>query len=127
MAAHRGTRPSVAVLLLLLGAAVGVASVLLHARWWGMAAGLGATAAWLVALPGGWWLRPPFALGWVGAVLVLAPERPEGDYLVAGDAAGWVLLGAGVVVLMAGVLGVRRRPDPSSERVAITGGGGPAS
>lgn len=127
MAGPRAARVAVAVVLLLLGAAVGLASLLLHARWWGMAVGLGTTAAWLVALPGGWWLRLPFALGWVAAVLVLAPERAEGDYLVAGDVSGWLLLGSGVAVLLAGILGSRRHPAVSTERVGISGPAGPPS
>lgn len=120
-----GARVAVAVLLLLLGAAVSVATVALHTRWWGMLVGLAATAAWLVALRG--WRRLPFALGWVVVLVLAAPARPEGDVVVANDAAGWVLLGAGVVVLLAGILGIRRRPPEQFRPAGITDPGGEPS
>jgi hypothetical protein len=96
--------------------------VALHRLWWGLPLALVATAAVLVALPGGWWSRLPFALGWVAALALLAGSRPEGDYLVAGDARGWLLLAAGVVVLLGGIVGVRKHPDPDvSTAAGITG------
>jgi hypothetical protein len=60
-----------------------------------------------VVLPGGWWRRLPFALGWVVVVLLLSGERPEGDVLVQSDVSGYVLLGTGVGVLLGGVIGLR--------------------
>lgn len=95
---------------LVAGACVGVASVLVHGNWWGLLVALTATFATLVALPGGWW-RLPFAAGWSAVVAVLAPERPEGDYLIAADTAGYLLLGAAVVVLLSGMVGARRHPE----------------
>jgi hypothetical protein len=90
------------------GAATGVASVAVHAQWWGLLLALAATAANMVALPGGWWRRLPFAAGWFLAVAVLTPERPEGDYLIAGNAVGYVLLGAALAVLVSGMVGLRQ-------------------
>ncbi len=87
--------------------------LLLHGYWWGLLLGIATTGAWLVAIPGGWWLRLPFAVGWGAAVLALSAERSEGDYLVATDARGYVLLGTGVAVLIGGIIGVRRHPVPA--------------
>ncbi|KAA1426032.1 hypothetical protein [Nocardioides antri] len=116
-------RAAVAVLALVGGATIGCAAVVLHRYWWGLLLGVAATAALLVAIPGGWWRRLPFALGWVAAVLVLTGERPEGDLLVTQTATGYLLLAAGLGVLLGGVVGLRRHPaaDPSiNDRGAST-------
>lgn len=101
-------RAAAAVLLLAGGAAVGCTAVGLHRYWWGLLLAVAATAALLVAVPGGWWRRLPFALGWVAAVLVLAPERPEGDLLVTQSGSGYLLLATGLGVLLGGLVGLRR-------------------
>jgi hypothetical protein len=103
-------RLAVALVLLLLGAVVGGCAIALHARWWGLALAVAATLATLVALPGGWWARLPFALGFVAALAALSGQRPEGDYLVASDVPGYVLLGFGVVVVCGGIVGLRHHP-----------------
>ena len=114
------------LLVLLLGVLVGTASVLLHTLWWGLVLAFAATAAVLAALPG--WRRLVLALGWVGALALLAGERPEGDFLVADDTAGWVLLGGGVVVLLGGITGLRRRSSREGSTAArISDTGSPSS
>ncbi len=113
-------RAGVAVAALLGGAVVGGCAVALHGYWWGLALGIATTVALLVAIPGGWWRRLPFALGWFAAVLVLAVERPEGDYLVEQTVEGYLLLGAGVGVLLGGLVGLRR---PAPADAAINGSG----
>lgn len=100
----------VALGLLVVGAVTGVATVALHGLWWGLALGAAATLVTLRALPPGWWTRLAFALGWVGLVAWLLQTRREGDYVVAQDAQGWLLLGLGVLVL---VLGVATLPRPA--------------
>ncbi|MFD0806639.1 hypothetical protein ACFQ0K_11125 [Nocardioides caeni] len=92
-----------------LGAAVSVCVVALHGYVWGLLLGLAATAAMLVALPGGP-LRLGFAAGWALVLAVAAPARAEGDYLVAGDVPGYALLVSGIVVFAAGFAGLVRRP-----------------
>ncbi|GAA3668022.1 hypothetical protein GCM10022237_29910 [Nocardioides ginsengisoli] len=100
-------RALLAVSCLVLGVGVALCTVLLHGYAWGLALGLAATAATLVALPGGWWARLAFAIGWTALLAFVTPERAEGDYLVAADVNGYVLLLAGILVLAAGFVGVR--------------------
>lgn len=104
-------RGLVALGCLLLGAVVGLAAVLLHGYGWGLGLGIAATAATLAALPGGWWARLAFALGWTGLLGVATVQRPEGDYLIAADASGYLLLATGAVVLGSGFVGLRGRVD----------------
>ncbi|TIC86301.1 hypothetical protein E8D34_11535 [Nocardioides sp. GY 10113] len=99
---------------LLLGVGVAVCTVLLHSYWWGMALGLAATAATLVALPGGWG-RAPFGAAWAVVTFVLSMSRAEGDFLVSGDLSGYLLLAAVPAVLVAGLVGLRRRQDPAAQ------------
>ncbi|KRB76951.1 hypothetical protein ASE01_09275 [Nocardioides sp. Root190] len=100
---------------LVVGAAVGLCSVLLHDHLWGLLLGVATTLAVMVALPGGA-ARLGFAIGWVAVLWRATTERPEGDYLVSSDANGYVLLGFGLVVLAGGFTGLvgRRVPDGDS-------------
>ena len=101
----------VAATTLLLGVAVSLCTVALHGYWWGLALALLATAATLVALPGGW-ARLPFGLGWAALVGYASTSRPEGDVVITRDAAGWVLEVAAVVVVIVGMVGARRHSPP---------------
>ncbi len=89
-----------AALLVVAGAATALATVALHQVWWGFLLSIVATAAALVGVGRGWLTRLPFALGWVGLVAVVTPQRPEGDYLVGSNNSGYVLLGFALVVLL---------------------------
>lgn len=105
--------------LLLLGAAAGLASVALHQLAWGLVLGVLAPAAALVALPPGWWSRLPFAFGWVGMVGYLTVPRPEGDFVIADGVEGYLLLAAAFGFLVAALATLPRRAtgrprDPGS-------------
>lgn len=89
--------------LLLAGAVTGVATVAVHELWWGLLLGSAATAAAVRALRPGWWSRLAFVVGWVGSVGWLTVPRAEGDYVVSQDAAGYAVLGLGLVLLVVGV------------------------
>lgn len=104
---------------LVLGVAVALCAVALHGYLWGLLLGLAATAATLVALPAGW-ARIPFGAGWAGMVGYCTQKRPEGDFVIAQDRDGWILLGAAVVVLICCLIGTRARLPvaPPSEDVA---------
>ena len=108
---------AVALALVLAGAVVGAAAILTHARAVGLALGVVASLSACLALPSGWRTRLAFVVGWdlmLGYVLI---PRPEGDYLISGDARGYTLLGLGLVLLLIAIvtLGppIRRQP-PSS-------------
>lgn len=85
------------------GAVTGVAAVMVHQRWWGLALAVAALAAAVVALPAGWWTRLPFALGFVAVLGLAMVPRGEGDYLVPGNARGYLLLAAGFVLVLSAV------------------------
>jgi hypothetical protein len=95
-------RVALAVGLLVIGLAVGLASVAVHSTWWGLPLALVTTALTAYAAPSGWPGRLPFVLGWAVAVGVLAVPRGEGDFVIAGDVSGYALLGFGVMVVVAG-------------------------
>lgn len=103
-------RVPLAVLSLIGGVVVGVASAVVHGLLPGLVLALVAAVAVTLALPPGWWARLPFVLGWTGVVLYLATPRPEGDYLVAGDTGGYLLLATGTVLVIVGIVTVRVRP-----------------
>ena len=109
-------RPLLAVALLLLGVGTGLAAVALHELWWGLLLSALATGATLLALPPGWWSRLPFALGWAGLVGWLVSPRPEGDYAIRQDLAGFALLGIAMFVLGFG-LATLPRPGGRDRRV----------
>ncbi len=114
---ERLTRKLVAALLLLVaGWATGLATVVLHGIWWGLLLAGGASLAMLVALGNAWWSRLPFGLGWVLCLASMYGTRAEGDFLVAGDLSGYVLVALTTVVFVVSVVTVARprrvaRPD----------------
>jgi hypothetical protein len=112
-------RAPIAVLLFVAGGVVALCTVLLHDYPWGLVLGVVTTVATLVALPPGWWGRFAFALGWMGLLWRAATETAAGDYLVATDASGYVLLVFGLGVFAAGLAGLlpRRGPDDDSGTV----------
>lgn len=84
---------------LLLGVAVGVASVLHHRSGWlplGLALAVPAALAGLLSRGS---LRAGFGLGWAAVVLLGVLGTDEGDVLVAADGRGWLLLLESLVLL----------------------------
>jgi hypothetical protein len=99
------------------GVVVGLLTVLVHGQWWGLALGLATTLAVTRALRRGW-PRGLFALGWVALVGAVLPTRPEGDFLIAANPQGVVLLGAGFALIVAVLVTV------GTPRAAARGGNG---
>ena len=95
--------------LFLAGCAVGLASALVHTLWWGLPLAVSATGCSLAALPAGWWARLPFGVAFAAMVGYLATPRPEGDYVVAGNLRGYLLLGWALAVLVASIVTLRLR------------------
>lgn len=102
---------AVAAASLVGGAVVGTFAVAVHGWTWGLVLALAATAATLVALPPGW-ARLPFALGWTAAVGFLSIARAEGDFLVAQDTRGVLLVVSAPAVIVAGFVGLLNRKAP---------------
>jgi hypothetical protein len=96
-------RALAAIGLLVVGALTGIATIALHQLAWGFVLASAATFATAYALPAGWWSRLAFVVGWVGSVGWLTVPRAEGDYVVGQDAAGYAVLGLGLVLLVVGV------------------------
>lgn len=94
----------------LLGAATAVAVVVLHRTPLGLLLGAVATLVVLGVLRQG--RRTPvvlFAAGWVPAVVLLAPARPDGGYLVGTDLPGLGLLVLWLAVLVVAALSIPSR------------------
>lgn len=102
-------RLAVAVLLLLVGAATAVASIATHELWWGLPLAASALAATFVWIGRGWLTRLPLALGYAGVVLAAVRTRPEGDYVVASSARGYLLLLLTLLVIVVAVVTLPRR------------------
>ena len=98
---------------LVVGVAVGAASVWVHDRWWSLLLAAAATVAALWAVPRGL-ARTLYAAGWLLPTALFTFARPEGDFLVAQSGLGYAYLGLGMVVLM---LAIATIPSP---RRAVT-------
>lgn len=99
---------------LLAGVAAGVATVAVYQWWWGLLLAMAATLLTLLGAPAGWATRLPFAVGFAGAVLLVAVPRGEGDYLVSSTGAGYAVLGLALVVVMIAVATLPRPARTSS-------------
>ncbi|MDF1603964.1 DUF6113 family protein [Nocardioides sp. YIM 152315] len=93
----------VALGLVVLGAGTGIATVAVHEMPWGLALAVAATVVTAYALPPGWRTRLAFVVGWVAMVGWMTLPRPEGDYLVSQDWQGYLVLGLGVALIVAGL------------------------
>lgn len=101
---------------MVLGASVGLGSLLWHSQWWGLALAAAATAATTVLLPPG--ARAGFVVGWWLPVVRGAVPTDAGDLLVMGDLNGYLLLLGGftlAVAVMVSAPGARTRPRGSDD------------
>lgn len=103
----RLVRPLAALLVLVLATGSSLAAVLLHGHPWGLALAWVSGGAALWALPATWWGRPVFALGWLAVLVAALFPRPEGDFLIADNPSGYVLLASGVAFMVVVMIGVR--------------------
>lgn len=93
---------------LLLGALVGLTTVLVHRSM----LPLGELLALATSFAVPWWLlrsrRPrtagSYVVGWLAVLVLLVAGRPEGDYVVAGDVRGYLLLAAGFAMIVVGIV-----------------------
>jgi hypothetical protein len=106
-----------AALLLLAGAATALATIALHTRWWWLVYAMLTTVVVLVALPPRWWTRVAFAVGWLLMVGYAVLGRPEGDWAIASDLSGYVVLIAALVFTLAATL--TSASSPPAEEVVL--------
>lgn len=103
---------------LLLGLVVGLAALAVHRS--AVPAGLLLGVATSLAVP--WWLlrsRWPrtgatYVAGWLAVLLLAVAGRPEGDYVVAADLEGYVLLGTGFALVAMGIVSLAGGRHPST-------------
>ena len=96
----------------LLGVLVALAAVGVHRSLFPLGVLLAVAATWAVP----WWqLRSPwprtaasYCLGWLGMFAVVVAGRPEGDYALAGDLAGYSLMAAGFALVVVGIVSLGR-------------------
>lgn len=117
-------RVAAALVAALLGAACVFAALFVHRSWWGCLLVWAVALVVQAALSPHWYGRAAFASGWVGLLSLGLQTRPEGDYLVAADVWGYLLLATVPVLLVGAVVGAfggrgaaRQRP-PSPHEVA---------
>lgn len=93
---------------LLLGVLVALAAVGVHRSLLPLGLLLAVATTWAVP----WWLlRSPwpraaasYCVGWLAMFGVVVAGRPEGDYALAGDLAGYSLMAAGFVLVIVGIV-----------------------
>ena len=98
---------------LVLGFVTGVAAIAVHRTFLGLLLGVG-TALFVIWTFRMWSPRSgaAFAVGWLIPLLFGVAGRGEGDYVVASDVHGWLLIASGFLVLVAGLVW-GRAPLPS--------------
>ena len=102
--------------VLLVSLVTALAGVLVHGHWWGLALTWLTGCALLRALPGSWWGRPVFVLGWVVVLAGVLLPRPEGDFLVASTPQGYLLLASAVVFVPVAAVGLSNSSRASRRR-----------
>ena len=85
------------------GAVLGLSAAVLSSWTLGWLLGVGAGLAATWAVPRGAATRLALTTGWAVVVLRLALRRPEGDYVVAADVGGYVLLATSLVLVLVAI------------------------
>ena len=93
----------------LVGALLGGAATLIHQYAWGLALGLAAGMAVLLALPRWWWVRLAMALGWGLSVWLAMRTTSAGDYLVPANLPGYGFLAGSLALLVIALATSRTR------------------
>lgn len=96
------------------GLVSGVVAVAFYVDLWGWVLSvIGLTAAVLAFPPGS--LRLGFGFGWLAVLMLAVLGRPEGDWAVIGNLAGYGLIGVGLLHLgfLTATLPLRRRRSAS--------------
>jgi hypothetical protein len=100
-----------AVMAALIGAATAVAAIAVHRSgpgWLALAVAASLGVAWALRSTGTPRLGAAYCMGWVGVLGVGLAGRPEGDYVLAGDTAGYVIMATGFALVVLGITSLGR-------------------
>ena len=100
-----------AVMAALIGAATAVAAIAVHRSgpgWLALAVGASLGVAWALRSTGTPRLGAAYCLGWVGVLCLCLAGRPGGDYVLAGDTAGYVMMATGFALVVLGITSLGR-------------------
>lgn len=88
------------------GATTAVAAIAVHRSgplWLALAVAASLGVAWAVRSTGTPRLAAAYCLGWVGVLGLALGGRREGDYVLAGDTAGYVMMATGFALVVLGI------------------------
>lgn len=95
----------------LVGAATAVAAIAVHRSgpaWLALAVTASLGAAWGLRSTGTPRLGAAYCLGWLVVLGLALAGRPEGDYVLAGDVAGYTLMATGFALVVLGITSLGR-------------------
>lgn len=95
----------------LVGAATSVAAIAVHRSgpgWLTLAVSATLGVAWALRSTGTPRLAAAYCLGWLVVLGLALAGRPEGDYVLAGDTAGYLLMATGFALVVLGVTSLGR-------------------
>ena len=100
-----------AVVAALIGAATAVAALAVHRSgpaWLVLAVAASVAVAWGLRSTGTPRLGAAYCVGWLVVLGFALGGRPEGDYVLAGDPAGYVMMATGFALVVLGITSLGR-------------------
>ena len=100
-----------AVVAALIGAATAVAALAVHRSgpaWLALAVAASVAVAWGLRSTGTPRLGAAYCGGWLVVLGFALAGRPEGDYVLAGDTAGYVMMATGFALVVLGITSLGR-------------------
>ena len=106
-----GTFLVFAVVAVLIGMSTGIAAIAVHRSgpgWLALAVVASLGVAYGLRSTGTPRLGASYCLGWLVVLGVALAGRPEGDYVLAGDTAGYVMMATGFALVVLGITSLGR-------------------
>jgi hypothetical protein len=100
-----------AVMATLIGAATAIAALAVHRSgpaWLVLAVAASVAVAWGLRSTGTPRLGAAYCVGWLVVLGFALAGRPEGDYVLAGDTAGYVMMATGFALVVLGITSLGR-------------------
>ena len=100
-----------AVVAALIGMATAIAAIAVHRSgpaWLTLAVAASVGVAWGLRSTGTPRLGASYCLGWLVVLGFALAGRPEGDYVLAGDTAGYVMMATGFALVVLGITSLGR-------------------